>query len=952
MRTTIQQLEDLKEWSQDSTRYERRLAFRKQSMPGGMGTEAGTIPIEWDELSDREIEYYRTGPWSTREDYSKGQLVQPGPGRQGYKGSKSNKARDLRSQRYIGQVTTQDEKFIKKAEQILKKNVETKNGVKVFRLEKEPKKGIGLVDVVMKEGKLQNYGKVSFLINDIAEKNGWLTPKDYRRYLVVDSFMKDYGLNDQFTGEGKFNKRLKEFWNPKLPDRYKGINKTFKEWAQGDFEVPGFDRSKFNSLLKKNLENWKPVRVNEKAAQTAKELKWLHEINTKHPDWTAKRVQNAFNNKFKNLEYWTDTNFDNRALHLYGILVHGENRTGRATDLSKGDRAPWLKKTLSKNMGGNYQRFLVEADRYEAKGNVQMAKKLRKAAKDLFGSTGELRKAGGHAEHPWFWNYGGVKGMFQIDSLVQGDLNNFKFNNFEGPIQDLIDKYESAGDSLKPGQKKAILAEIDLRRNFLNTMTDIGDGGMARHVTFDSTSAPGKIKVINKTPDIYGVHKAGKLDPLELKTRGGWYRDALIKNLTDRDVNILKKDETIKIAKIGATRMNEIFQKAGIGGHCKAYGGRVGFAEAGAVNMSKCMTQAIEDNKKAMNSTDESVRAAAIFKNRQAVNNAKKIPAIAKLIRQGVQRGKSSLGWLLGGWNIPLEAIVEGGIYEYYRREGYTHDQAFAETFTPRLLTEGAEARSTDKVPWYGGAEQLLEDDLIDLKGTQPHTETLYNMAAKEQIDNLAALGEVTSEYYKTKDHLTAIQSGRKAVDPETVERLQIRLKELEAEGIRLDRLTKEGTSGSEALRTAQEKLDTEQGQRAIEYGEYGQGDTPELARRREEERYRLMDEKFPGYGKAQIDQKLEDDFYSYINPAFRSYKGQTVQNPQGLRYIPGVSYDRASDYYKDKDKMAYFAENFRTEKAGGGIAGIRRPWAIPPESGPDPQGLASMNNYVTKRTG
>ena len=84
----IQQLEDLKEWSKDSTRYERRLAFRNQSMFGGMGTEAGTIPIEWDELSDREVEYYRTGPWSTREDYSKGQLVQPGPGRQGYQGKK------------------------------------------------------------------------------------------------------------------------------------------------------------------------------------------------------------------------------------------------------------------------------------------------------------------------------------------------------------------------------------------------------------------------------------------------------------------------------------------------------------------------------------------------------------------------------------------------------------------------------------------------------------------------------------------------------------------------------------------------------------------------------------------------------------------------------------------------------------------------------------------------
>ena len=80
----IQQLEDLKEWSKDSTRYERRLAFRG-NLPS---TEAGTIPIEWDELSEREREYYRTGPWSTREDYRKGQLVQPGPGRPGYGGQK------------------------------------------------------------------------------------------------------------------------------------------------------------------------------------------------------------------------------------------------------------------------------------------------------------------------------------------------------------------------------------------------------------------------------------------------------------------------------------------------------------------------------------------------------------------------------------------------------------------------------------------------------------------------------------------------------------------------------------------------------------------------------------------------------------------------------------------------------------------------------------------------
>ena len=39
---------------------------------------------------------------------------------------------------------------------------------------------------------------------------------------------------------------------------------------------------------------------------------------------------------------------------------------------------------------------------------------------------------------------------------------------------------------------------------------------------------------------------------------------------------------------------------------------------------------------------------------------------------------------------------------------------------------------------------------------------------------------------------------------------------------------------------------------------------------------------------------------------------------------------------------------------AGGGIAGIRRPWAIPPESGPMPQGggLSSQFNRVKKLTG
>jgi len=56
--------------------------------------------------------------------------------------------------------------------------------------------------------------------------------------------------------------------------------------------------------------------------------------------------------------------------------------------------------------------------------------------------------------------------------------------------------------------------------------------------------------------------------------------------------------------------------------------------------------------------------------------------------------------------------------------------------------------------------------------------------------------------------------------------------------------------------------------------------------------------------------------------------------------YGSSFSYDQIKRVFPD-----YFPY------AGGGIASIRRPWAIPPESGPDPQGLASLNNYATKRT-
>ena len=48
------------------------------------------------------------------------------------------------------------------------------------------------------------------------------------------------------------------------------------------------------------------------------------------------------------------------------------------------------------------------------------------------------------------------------------------------------------------------------------------------------------------------------------------------------------------------------------------------------------------------------------------------------------------------------------------------------------------------------------------------------------------------------------------------------------------------------------------------------------------------------------------------------------------------------------KKRMADEARRIEERKAGGGIAGIRKPDAIPPESGPNPQGLENLKYYVT----
>ena len=113
-----------------------------------------------------------------------------------------------------GIPTTEKPSLIKKVEKILKQNIEKKGGANVFKITK----GVttsgyaknGLIDKVIKgtDGKLKNLTEIKKLIDRITKENGWLTKQDYRKWTIVDSFMKDYGINDEFTGGVKRWERL------------------------------------------------------------------------------------------------------------------------------------------------------------------------------------------------------------------------------------------------------------------------------------------------------------------------------------------------------------------------------------------------------------------------------------------------------------------------------------------------------------------------------------------------------------------------------------------------------------------------------------------------------------------------------------------------------------------------------------------------------------------------
>ena len=321
-------------------------------------------------------------------------------------------------------------------------------------------------------------------------------------------------------------------------------------------------------------------------------------------------------------------------------------------------------------------------------------------------------------------------------------------------------------------------------------------------------------------------------------------------------------------------------------------------------------------------------------------------------------KGLKLLNWLQFEYDVVFESLI----YQYHRQyEGHEPELAREGLFVPKILAKYFPDLS--KLPFVGdlfkpyktgimeGPEKILEERLGE-----------KNELVKNYIDNNKRMEEISSKW-DNLDFEKNIKSGRRPgesyyAEPFAHPRLDTIVNEqrrLENEYNQLDQLNKPDalTGYHTAYQMAKEKQDTEYGVKATEAHKkrlgvkdypwdienpnemlkYDKNKEKKLERAQERfekeqanKRRRAIEDKYPTLTKYEIDKKLED-VGLYIDTNLRSYKGQTVQRPEGLKFLKGVDYDYVSDYWKDLDKQSYYADNFRTEKAEGGIMNLKKKW-------------------------
>ena len=474
----------------------------------------------------------------------------------------------------------------------------------------------------------------------------------YRKEMVVKTFIDSLEVNNGFTGNEKFSDVLKEF-RGSYDHQFEQINKDFKSWARGEYEVDGVDRSKLTPKQLKDIKNYKSNQKQVRSAAKEQQLKWMHGANDRFKNLSAREVEKKFFRKFPNAPKTAFLQRSNELVQIKrtGSVISGSNSTIEYpwAKTEPDNRSKWLKETIGKQFGGNYGALIRRADEFRAQGNIEDAIRLEEAADKYFGPKGIFRKATGEGEHPFSRIMGGADQELKINSLVRGDLNQFKRANFDVPVIQLLNKYSRT----KPGSaaRQKIIDEIEDRKKLMNLLTETkNEKGIVDVVKFNY----GKTKIGPSTQvvPIDKLDEMGKFNLEDFVVRGKNYLEGF--EAASKKVPELMQDGKITTKKFKGKELQDLIAAIACPG--KAMGGRIGFQDG---------TSCFEKGKKMVN-TGKIPEGAA---KRNFINFANKAMEIGKQSGRGLRT--------ITKFGILPEMVIIGADTLIRKGMGDTFDEAF-----------------------------------------------------------------------------------------------------------------------------------------------------------------------------------------------------------------------------------------------------------------------------------
>ena len=389
------------------------------------------------------------------------------------------------------------------------------------------------------------------------------------------------------------------------------------------------------------------------------------------------------------------------------------------------------------------------------------------------------------------------------------------------------------------------------------------------------------------------LEKAGVKITVDGKTYGTGFQDPR------RQLNVLIGETTKKIQSLDEKKFAQMISDL-----CpkKASGGRIGYQTAGSVGGTlDCGLNVIK-------------------------NNNIKTEAQAKTMLKIAEAGSKSraLRGMLGVWGLGGEAIIEAGIGAYkVLGQGVPVDIAWSESYwsylDPRKYTgELSDLRKKDlekgnpRIAKYFDALGVLEERDYHKKWVDQMNPA--DPTHGRHVDKLNQYDEIIHNFYGGPEGIAKMME---KVQPEVDE----------AEAVQAGRWAADAIPSTEAQadrkqKQAMKELMASHGVKTMPYTKDGK----------------------PVY---EIDKELIDTdlkmFGDYFGYGWTPY-GHGFGMSDG-KYDEDLGYKELVDtmmWNKGMENLSRGAANM----AGGGIVGIRKPSAIPPESGPQSQGLASLKKY------